>query len=581
MVEHLGLAHQVLLSTVDLHGIAQCATRTRHNGDLLHRRGMGLHGCHHGMSELMIGDDALLLRRDDGTLLLFTGNDRLHTLLDVIGLDLALTKSHGTQSSLVDDVGDVGATGSGSSATDYIQVDIAVFYLLQMYLEDCLTSFQIRQLHDNAAIETSGTQQCLVQALRPVGGGKDHHAFGGIETVHLSEQLVERLLTLIIAHGLVTALADGIDLVDEDDTRCLLCSLTEQITHLGSTHTDEHLYKLGTGNREEWHVSLTGHSTRDQRLACSRRANEQCTFGQTGTQSRVFPRIVEEVDEFLERRLGLVLPGDIGEARLYVTLGIDFRTGVSQREEASAGTFHHLTGSRTPDPIEDQTRQDPPKEEVNNGRILLWQLLSKDDVPTFGRTLRLEQPVYQLGIVDLGGTEILLAFLSCHLIIDATLLDVDARDRSFVHSCDKGVVVSILHGLVTDVGEKQTVEKNQDQQSHKNTTPTDIGLGFVVIVQLTLLHGITNFVSTPPSAKYMPNRQLAFFKALLFQSRLHDLSPISNDLVGTRKVEETKGVHRYVSKDVGRCQPLSHHRIVLYRQAGYPHSHSDIIARQS
>ena len=76
-------------------------------------------------------------------------------------------------------------------------------------------------------------------------------------------------------------------------------------------------------------MSLTGHSTRDQRLACSRRANEQCTFGQTGTQSRVFPRIVEKVDEFLERCLGLVLPGDIGEARLYVTLGIDFCTGVS------------------------------------------------------------------------------------------------------------------------------------------------------------------------------------------------------------------------------------------------------------
>ena len=93
---------------------------------------MGLHGGHHGMSKFMIRDDALLFGRDDSALLLFTGNHGLHTLLDVVGLHLVLTESHGPQGSLVDDVGDVGATGSGSSASDYIQVDVAVLHILEL-----------------------------------------------------------------------------------------------------------------------------------------------------------------------------------------------------------------------------------------------------------------------------------------------------------------------------------------------------------------------------------------------------------------------------------------------------------------
>ena len=167
---------------------------------------------------------------------------------------------------------------------------------------------------------------------------------------------------------------------------------------------------------------------------------------------------MKEVDEFLECLLGLVLPGNIGEAGLHITLGIDLRTGVSQREETTVGAFHHLIGTRTPNPIEDQTRQNPPQEEINNGGVLLWQLFGEDDMAALGRTFRLEQTVNKLRIVDLCGTEILVAFLSGHLIIDATFLDVDTLDRALIHCRDKGVVVSILYRLVSHVRKKETVK---------------------------------------------------------------------------------------------------------------------------
>lgn len=94
-------------------------------------------------------------------------------------------------------------------------------------------------------------QQCLVEALGTVRSGQDHHALAAVKPVHLGQQLVERLLALVVAaDGRIPALADGVDLVDEDDAGSLLAGLTEEVTHLGRTHTDEHLHELRARNGE-------------------------------------------------------------------------------------------------------------------------------------------------------------------------------------------------------------------------------------------------------------------------------------------------------------------------------------------
>ena len=42
--------------------------------------------------------------------------------------------------------------------------------------------------------------------------------------------------------------ANGIDLVDEDDTGCVLLTLLEQVADARRAHADKHLDKVGTGN---------------------------------------------------------------------------------------------------------------------------------------------------------------------------------------------------------------------------------------------------------------------------------------------------------------------------------------------
>src|SRR5699024_10983363 len=97
------------------------------------------------------------------------------------------------------------------------------------------------------------------------------------EAVHLDEQLVERLLTLVVAaaHAGAALAADGVDLVDEDDAGAVLLGLLEQVTDTGGTDTDEHLDEVGAGDGVERHPGLTRDGTRQQGLTGAGRAVEQ------------------------------------------------------------------------------------------------------------------------------------------------------------------------------------------------------------------------------------------------------------------------------------------------------------------
>src|SRR3712207_7646051 len=71
--------------------------------------------------------------------------------------------------------------------------------------------------------------------VRPVGRGDQDDAALGVEAVHLDQQLVERLLTLVVtaAHAGAAVPADGVDLVDEDDRR-----RDRKSTRLNSSHAN-------------------------------------------------------------------------------------------------------------------------------------------------------------------------------------------------------------------------------------------------------------------------------------------------------------------------------------------------------
>ena len=83
LVLDLLLAHQVVVALLHLHGVAQRAGGTGNDGDLLHRCGIGLLGCHQGVSDLVVGHDPLFVVGENGVLLLVACDDHLDALLQI------------------------------------------------------------------------------------------------------------------------------------------------------------------------------------------------------------------------------------------------------------------------------------------------------------------------------------------------------------------------------------------------------------------------------------------------------------------------------------------------------------------
>ena len=70
------------------------------------------------------------------------------------------------------------------------------------------------------AIEAARPQQRRIEDVGTVGRRDDDDALVRREAVHLDEQLVERLLALLVAERVAAAAAaDRVELVDEDDAR--------------------------------------------------------------------------------------------------------------------------------------------------------------------------------------------------------------------------------------------------------------------------------------------------------------------------------------------------------------------------
>ena len=114
-----------MLALIHLHGVAECTRGTRHNGNLGDRRGVGLLGSHQCVTDLVVRNNLLLLGAEHGVLALRTGNDGLYALIQIGLNDTVASKTNGTQSRLVDDVGEVSTGRTRSCTGNRVKVDIA------------------------------------------------------------------------------------------------------------------------------------------------------------------------------------------------------------------------------------------------------------------------------------------------------------------------------------------------------------------------------------------------------------------------------------------------------------------------
>jgi hypothetical protein len=225
-------------------------------------------------------------------------------------------------------------------------------------LQDLRAALAIGTIDDDLAIEAARTQQRRIEDVGTVGGRDQDDVVLHLEAVHLDEQLVERLLALVVtaAQAGAAMAADGIDLVHEDDARRVLLGLLKQIAHARGADADKHLDEVRARDREERHTRLAGDRTGQQRLAGARRPVEQHPLGNPRAQRLELLGVLKELLDLMQLLNRLIHPRDIAEGDLR-RIGRDPPgLGATELPQAGAAALH-AAREQDPQPHEQRQRQ--------------------------------------------------------------------------------------------------------------------------------------------------------------------------------------------------------------------------------
>ena len=184
--------------------------------------------------------------------------------------------------------------------------------------EDLFAPGSVGWLHRDASIESARAQQRGVQYVRSVCRGKNDHAGRRIEAVHLGQDLIQRLLALVVATAEAgeaggARAADRIELVDEDDRRRSRFGLREQVAHTRGADTNDRLDELRCSQGEEGDIRFPCDRLRQERLPGAGRAGKQHPARDASSQATVLFGVAQEVDDLDELVLGLLYAGDVLE----------------------------------------------------------------------------------------------------------------------------------------------------------------------------------------------------------------------------------------------------------------------------
>ena len=238
-----------------------------------------------------------------------------------------------------------------------------------MHLEDLLAALDVGQAHIDAPVKAAGTQKRVIENVGTVRGRHDDDAGVVSEAVHLHEELVERLLALVVAAAETAAAltADRIDLIDEDDRGGHLFGLLEQVAHTAGADADIELHEVGAGDAQKLDARLARNGLGHEGFAGARRADEQHALGDARAHLGIVARALEEVHDLAQLLLFLVRTGDVRK-RLFFVLIDRARGGLAEAADAggspaAAHAVHHQVPDDDENAHDDEIRQEgqPPR----------------------------------------------------------------------------------------------------------------------------------------------------------------------------------------------------------------------------
>ena len=210
----------------------------------------------------MVRNDLALFLAHDTVFLFLTDKHLFHGCEQILLGNIFPAVLHRHNGSFINHIGKICTNCTACSQCNRIQIHTLIqMYILRMNLQDLHTSLQVRLIYDNSTVKTSRTKKRLIQNLRTVRSTQYQNTLRSIETIHLRQQLVQRLLTLLITSTVftVTASPNGINFIDKNNTWCILGCFLKQISYTGSSDTDIQFNKVRSGKREERHLGFSGY----------------------------------------------------------------------------------------------------------------------------------------------------------------------------------------------------------------------------------------------------------------------------------------------------------------------------------
>ena len=284
LVQYLAAGNVGVVIVGHGHGIARSLTSGYYgylvNGiAVLHAIG------HYGVARLVVSGDLFIFLGNHTAALFGAHHGAGNGLLKLHHGDVLFLEAGSQYGGLVQHVFKVCAGHAAGALCQHLKVNILGKGLaLGVYPQNCLAALNVGIAHGYLPVKAAGTQQSGVKYVGTVCGGKDNYALVYRKAVHLHQQLVEGLLTLIVsaAKARASLAAYSVDFVDENNCGSKLLCVCKQVAYAAGAHAYEHLHKVGTGNGEEGNPRFACYGLCKESFTCARRTHQQAAFGYAG-----------------------------------------------------------------------------------------------------------------------------------------------------------------------------------------------------------------------------------------------------------------------------------------------------------
>jgi len=130
--------------------------------------------------------------------------------------------------------------------------------------------------------------------------------------------------------------SDSVDLIDKNNAGCLGFSLYKKISDPAGSHSNEHLYKIGTAHRIEWNFCFSSNSFCQQSFPGTGPSNQYNTLGHFSTKTTEFFRFFKKLYHFEKFGFSFVRSRYILESNLRFIARKKFCSAFTERKRLPA-----------------------------------------------------------------------------------------------------------------------------------------------------------------------------------------------------------------------------------------------------